>query len=418
MSITYNSQEAKQEKKATVYENFTYDTESNGGCLDKFINLSKIIETVANDVHDLGTKYGTLQSKYGQFTDFNEKMNTNTNSLTSSIDAIRTAFDQIIKNLDSQVAYFSKQDASFMGDLDSINKMLTTGGQAATGGGGTSGGGGSAGGGGTSGGGGAPTGGSGTSPNGASYNNPSEQNPGNGSGSAPIGNTGRDYSSDYGNYGGTTGGTNGGTSSGHNGKKEDVYEELIGGRQIDPNEPIAHIMPIEDEDIHLIDPIIKPKPIPEFDDGARILPVDPDIIKIPENETGTIIHIDPPILKIPDNELDPGMTILPVHGDVDPGIVVGPREDAHILPDVYSNFSRTDGTTFNAMTGNYSRSPSEMGKTTTSGTTFNALTGDTFRDPMTDYSDYKPLHGDLPVGGMMDGLNNSSYGSITNNKLG
>ena len=153
-----DNKKTKQEKKATVYENFTYDTESNGGCLDKFINLSKIIETVANDVHDLGTKYGTLQSKYGQFTDFNEKMNTNTNSLTSSIDAIRTAFDQIIKNLDSQVAYFSKQDASFMGDLDSINKMLTTGGQAATGGGGTSGGGGSAGGGGTSGGGGAPSG--------------------------------------------------------------------------------------------------------------------------------------------------------------------------------------------------------------------------------------------------------------------
>lgn len=32
MTIAYNIQKLKFEKKATVYENFTYDTESKGGC--------------------------------------------------------------------------------------------------------------------------------------------------------------------------------------------------------------------------------------------------------------------------------------------------------------------------------------------------------------------------------------------------
>lgn len=204
MAITFNNQEAKMEKKATVYDNFTYDTESNNGCLNKFIELSKAIENVSKDVSEIGGKYNVLQSKYGKFTDFNEKMNANKTSLLASVDSIKKAYDQIITNLDNQVAYFSKNDASFMGDLESINSMMSTGGTGSTGGGGSAGGS-SAGGGGSTGGGGSFSGGEttlsgGSNPNGGEYNTIPSNNHSSGGGAGmssenPNSNT---YSTSYG----------------------------------------------------------------------------------------------------------------------------------------------------------------------------------------------------------------------------
>ena len=99
MSITYNSQEAKQEKKPTAFQNFTYDTETNGGCLNKFEEVSKLILTVSNDIEELGNQYTALQGKYDKFSDFNEQMNSNKTSLRSSVDSIKKGFDELIKKL-------------------------------------------------------------------------------------------------------------------------------------------------------------------------------------------------------------------------------------------------------------------------------------------------------------------------------
>ena len=125
MAITYNSQEAKLEKKPTTYQGFTYDTETDGGCLNKFEEVSKLILEVSNDVEELGNKYTSLQAKYDKFTDFNDKMNSNKNSLRSSVDNIKKGFDSITQNLNKQVTALQANDASLMTDLESIAKLIS-----------------------------------------------------------------------------------------------------------------------------------------------------------------------------------------------------------------------------------------------------------------------------------------------------
>ena len=125
MSITYNSQEAKQEKKPTPFQNFTYDTETNGGCLNKFEEVSKLILTVSNDIEELGNQYTALQGKYDKFSDFNEQMNSNKTSLRSSVDSIKKGFDELIKKLQTQVSALQANDASLITELEGIEKLIS-----------------------------------------------------------------------------------------------------------------------------------------------------------------------------------------------------------------------------------------------------------------------------------------------------
>ncbi|MCR5483934.1 MAG: hypothetical protein K6E99_05975 [Bacilli bacterium] len=125
MAITYNSQEAKLEKKPTTYQGFTYDTETDSGCINKFEEVSKLILDVSNDVEELGNKYTSLQAKYDNFTDFNDKMNSNKNSLRNSVDNIKKGFDSITQNLNKQVTALQANDASLMTDLESIAKLIS-----------------------------------------------------------------------------------------------------------------------------------------------------------------------------------------------------------------------------------------------------------------------------------------------------
>ena len=125
MAITYNSQEAKAEKKPQVYQGFTYDTETDGGCIDKFTTANSLIMDVSNDIEALGEKYNALQAKYDKFTDFNEQMNSNKRSLRTSVDNIRKGFEEITNNLNSQVAALQKQDAGLITDLEAIDKLIS-----------------------------------------------------------------------------------------------------------------------------------------------------------------------------------------------------------------------------------------------------------------------------------------------------
>ena len=125
MAITYNSQEAKLEKKPEPYQNFTYDTETNGGCLNKFEEVSKLILTVSNDVEELGNQYTALQGKYDKFTDFNEQMNSNKTSLRSSVDSIKKGFDELIKKLQTQVTALQANDTSLITELEGIEKLIS-----------------------------------------------------------------------------------------------------------------------------------------------------------------------------------------------------------------------------------------------------------------------------------------------------
>ncbi len=127
MAITYNSQEAKLEKKPTVFQNFMYDTESGGGCISKFGEANTLILDVSNDIEALCEKYNVLQNRYVKFTGFNDQMNSNKTSLRSSVDGIKKAFEEITKNLNNQVGALQKNDAALITDLEAINKLISSG---------------------------------------------------------------------------------------------------------------------------------------------------------------------------------------------------------------------------------------------------------------------------------------------------
>ena len=125
MAITLNSSEASKEKTARVYQKFTYDNESDGGCINKLISANKIINDISVDIEELGNKYNELQKKYDKFTDFDTRMNSNKTSLRNSIDNIRKKFEEITDCMSKHIEYFQKKDVSFINDLDAINKLIS-----------------------------------------------------------------------------------------------------------------------------------------------------------------------------------------------------------------------------------------------------------------------------------------------------
>ena len=301
MIVTYNQDAANKEKIATPYENFTYDTTSNGGCLNKFIELSRIIENISNDVNNLGTKYGELQNKYEKFTEFNDRMNSNKSSLLSSIEGIRKEYDEIIKNLDQQVASYCKTDSSFINDVESINKMLSN-----NGGGSSSGGGSASGGGSSAGGSNIPSGGD------SNYNNPNANVPGGGTNN-PNENNNNGYPPSNNDNSGLQ----------DNRRQQDEYFieypskgyfDKNDGNETGTIQPIK--MPSDDE----IGATIQPIKIPNDDEiGATIKPIriPNDIIYPGDNEEigGRILPIDGPGGKLdyPERNNDnTGPVILPV----------------------------------------------------------------------------------------------------------
>ena len=125
MAITYNLSEAKKEKSPKVYQNFIYDNETNGGCINKFSEVSKLIGTVASDIETIGNKYSKLVNLYGSFTDYKSLMDTNKSSLRSSVDSIRKEVEKLSDMLKTSVTSFQKKDSSFMTDLEAINKLIS-----------------------------------------------------------------------------------------------------------------------------------------------------------------------------------------------------------------------------------------------------------------------------------------------------
>lgn len=124
---TFNSGEANAPKQATVYNDFTYDTITNGGVLEKLNEVGSIITDIYNDVIDIASKYQQLQALYGMFTNFNEAMNVNTAALSNNFSEIQTAYNQIISVMNEQIAVLQQQDTTLMEDLDAINQQLAQG---------------------------------------------------------------------------------------------------------------------------------------------------------------------------------------------------------------------------------------------------------------------------------------------------
>jgi len=122
--VTYNSQEAKNEKKPTVYQSFTYDNETNGGILSKINEVNSIISDIETSIGDISSCYSKLQAYYDQFTDYNELMNSNKQKLVSSANNIKTYYVKLLKQMQGNIAELQSRDASLISDLTGINRLL------------------------------------------------------------------------------------------------------------------------------------------------------------------------------------------------------------------------------------------------------------------------------------------------------
>ena len=124
--VTWNESEASLEKEAKVYNDFTYDTETDSGILNKLDEVSKIMDSIQEDVNDISTKYTELQALYNTFTNFNDNMDDNKSKLQMSIDTIRMSYNSLVENMDTQIEELQKNDEELMTDLENINDLLTT----------------------------------------------------------------------------------------------------------------------------------------------------------------------------------------------------------------------------------------------------------------------------------------------------
>ena len=125
MINNFNSKESKKEKKPNVYQNFTYDNETDGGCISKLSELSKITIRISNDIEEIGKRYSKLQKIYNKFTGFNDKMELNKNSLRKSIDNTKKEFEQIMEDVKTIIVNSQEKDSTLIDDLKAINKLIS-----------------------------------------------------------------------------------------------------------------------------------------------------------------------------------------------------------------------------------------------------------------------------------------------------
>ena len=122
--VTWNDSEASLTKEAKTYNDFTYDTETDSGILNKVDELDKIIGNISDDVDNIGTKYSELQTLYDKFTDFNDKMDSNKTKLSQNVSSIKNDYSKLLKSINEQVEELQKNDEELMTDLENINDML------------------------------------------------------------------------------------------------------------------------------------------------------------------------------------------------------------------------------------------------------------------------------------------------------
>ena len=129
--VTWNDKEANMEKKPKTYNDFQYDTQTDGGCLTKLNEINQLIKTIEDDVENIGNNYTKLQALYNNFTDFNDVMNYNTMTLKNSTANIADAYLEIVNGLQLQVEKLEQSSGELMEDIGSINQLVSSGGSSA-----------------------------------------------------------------------------------------------------------------------------------------------------------------------------------------------------------------------------------------------------------------------------------------------
>ena len=122
--VSWKDGAALRPKHATVYNEFKYDNDSNGGILNKLDETKETIDKVLRDVEDIEIKYKQLQNIYEQFTDYNYEMNQNASRMISVALSIRKTYDELINNMVASIEEHMKEDASLIEDLSNLAEHL------------------------------------------------------------------------------------------------------------------------------------------------------------------------------------------------------------------------------------------------------------------------------------------------------
>ena len=122
--VTWNSSEANMVKEPTIFNDFTYDTETDDGCLTKFEDIINLINDITDDVEDISSKYGELQLIYKEFTNYNSSMDSNKKALTASVNSFKDEYIKALSDLQRQVEGLQQNDATLIDDLESISALL------------------------------------------------------------------------------------------------------------------------------------------------------------------------------------------------------------------------------------------------------------------------------------------------------
>ena len=124
---SYNQSEATAEKEPKVFNEFTYDNDSNGGVLNKFEEIKSKIQEIKGIIQDLGGNYNDLVNKYEAFTNYADTMKGIVTAMNANADAIQTNYKGVVDTAKQAVEEHMKVDSSLMTDLDELNRLLGTG---------------------------------------------------------------------------------------------------------------------------------------------------------------------------------------------------------------------------------------------------------------------------------------------------
>lgn len=124
---SYNQAEATAEKEPKVFQEFTYDNDSNGGVLNKFEEIKSKIQEIKGIIQQLGLDYDKLVEKYEAFTNYAETMKGIVNAMNQNADAIQSNYKGVVDTAKQAVEEHMKVDSSLMTDLDELNRLLGTG---------------------------------------------------------------------------------------------------------------------------------------------------------------------------------------------------------------------------------------------------------------------------------------------------
>ncbi len=128
MEVAYfDESEAKMEKTPQTFNNFIYDNQTDGGCLNKLDETAKKINAVRGNIDALHARYRELMAIYDKFTRYDETMEKIIRTMTTQIEAAEKHFNNIVSTAQQAINEHMTTDTTLMSDLEQLNSLLSAG---------------------------------------------------------------------------------------------------------------------------------------------------------------------------------------------------------------------------------------------------------------------------------------------------